>query len=80
MCTAAKREKQDEEAKASYNQLHLGLQCLVNCTCEKGTSAIVSAPPIDGDGFDLSKGTFHDALYLKYGCVLLTCGSDLSAC
>ena len=50
-----------------YENLPVSLQISVDLATEKGSSTWLTALPLAEHGFSLHKGSFHDAIALKYG-------------
>ena len=80
-----KREEQAVSAQDVFNRLSPELQRYVTIACEKGASSWLTALPLQDHGFSLSKGTFRDAIRLRYGWSLhnlpseFVCGKPFSA-
>ena len=80
-----KREEQAVCAQDVFNRLSPELQRNVTIACEKGASSWLIALPLQDHGFSLSKGTFRDAIRLRYGWSLhnlpseCVCGKPFSA-
>ena len=80
-----KRKEQAVSAQDVFNRLSPELQRYVTIACEKGASSWLTALPLQDHGFSLSKGTFRDAIRLRYGWSLhnlpseCVCGKPFSA-
>ena len=61
------RQRQDEHAEITYNQLTPEMKRCVERSREKGSSSWLSVLPLEEHGFYLHKGEFRDALCLRYG-------------
>ena len=65
------RKQHNQEASVAkdeiYHNLPLSSQKLMDISCEKGASSWLSVIPLEEHGFVLHKGTFRDALCLRYG-------------
>ena len=79
-----KVEQQKCDADRIRNELKPSNQRWIDCASEPGASAWLTALPIEEHGFCLSKGSFRDALSLRYGWPILNvsskcaCGSTFS--
>ena len=67
-----RRELKDNSATIT-GELPPNLQRSVAAAREKGASAWLTTIPIEKHGFALHKGTFHDAVALRYGWPLRFC-------
>ena len=59
--------KQNAESALLRKNLSTDLQKSMDCGREKGASSWLGVLPITEHGFNLHKGTFQDALSLRYG-------------
>ena len=64
-------EQQNYNADRIRKELEPSSQRLVDCASEPGASAWLTALPNEEHGFCLSKGSFRDALSLRYGWPIL---------
>ena len=62
-----KPKEQAVSAHDVFNRLSPKLQRNVTIACEKGASSWLTALLLQDHGFSLSKGTFRDAIRLRYG-------------
>ena len=62
-----KQERQKEDFESIHSQLPPVKQRLLECASERGTSAWLTALPIEQHGFFLHKAAFRDAVHLRYG-------------
>ncbi len=71
-----KVEQQNCNADRIRKELEPSSQRLIDCASEPGASAWLTALPIEEHGFYLSKGSFRDALSLRYGWPILNVSSN----
>ena len=64
---ASKRARHEHIFEEVCQTLELPTRRLIDCACEPGASAWLSAVPLEEHGFCLDKGSFRDALSLRYG-------------
>ena len=64
---ASKRARHEHIFEEVYQTLELPTRRLIDCACEPGASAWLSAVPLEEHGFCLDKGSFRDTLSLRYG-------------
>ena len=67
MCNGQRRNQQEATATSVIAQLPSEMQRNVKIYGEKGTSAWLTALPLERHGFVLHKADFRDALCLRYG-------------
>ena len=63
----ATHQAQADFAASLHQSLSANLQRIMALSSEKGASSWLSALPVNEHGFALHKGTFRDALCLRYG-------------
>ena len=64
---SSKRQQERADASQIINKLSSDLQRSIEISSEKGASTWLTTLPLSDHGFTLHKGTFRDALCLRYG-------------